>query len=76
MYYSPEKFTLPLLRRLHQRVAVCGQMRAGPLQCAVDRGHAQIEQRRDFGCRPTQYLSQNQHRALLGRKKLQRGDEG
>jgi hypothetical protein len=51
-----EQFTLPRLRRLHQRVAVCGQMRARPLQRTVHRRHAQIEQRRDFRCRPTQYL--------------------
>src|SRR5262249_58805612 len=55
------------LRRLERR--------ARPLERAVDRGDARLEQLRDLVRAPAQRLTQDQHRPLLRREMLKRGDE-
>ena len=61
------------VERLDRRMR--GQRRPGPLQRAVHRRHAGVEQLGDLGGRPPQHLAQDQHRALPGGQVLQRGDE-
>ena len=51
------------------------ERRARPLQRAVDRGDARLEQLGDLGRLPAQHLAQDQHGALARRQVLQRGDE-
>ncbi len=53
-----------------------GQGGPGPLQGAVDRGHAGVEQLGDLGGLPAQHLAQDQHGPLAGREVLQGGHEG
>src|SRR5437763_1037042 len=53
-----------------------GEGRPRPLEGAVHRGDARLEELRDFGGLPAQHLAEDQHRALAGREVLERGDEG
>ena len=53
----------------------CLERRPGALERAVHRGDARLEQLRDLGGLPAEHLAQDQHRALAGRKMLQRGHE-
>ena len=47
-----------------------------PLERAVDRGDARVEQLGDLAGLPAQHLAQDQHRPLAGRQVLERGHEG
>ena len=53
-----------------------GQGGPGPLEGAVDRGDAGVEQLGDLGRLPAQHLAQDEHRPLPGRQVLEGGDEG
>ena len=52
------------------------ELSPGPLQRAVDRGHADTEQCGGLGGPPAEDIAQDQHRALPGRQLLQGGDQG
>ena len=51
------------------------ERRPRPLQRAVHRRDARLEQLRHLGRLPAQHLAEDQHRALARRQVLQRGDE-
>ncbi len=57
-------------------VVACREGCPCPLQRAVDRRDARVEQLRDLRRRPPQHLAENQHGTLFGREVLERGDEG
>ena len=55
----------------------CSRMRrAGPLQRAVDRGDAGLEQGGGLLGRPAEHVAQDQRGALARRQELDRGEEG
>ena len=55
---------------------VLAQRHPGPLQGAVGRGDAAVEQRRGLPGGPAEHVAQDQHRPLPGRQALDRGEEG